>query len=665
MSNSGYPHPTFSIFDNSKDTAVAVSIDQGLFEPLFFTFAAKGTPNKILYTGDQAVTTMLGSQTFDETSDFYNVSTMYLNYAAGAQGAYVVRLVDPDATLAGIVIQAAVTSTQVPQYKTDVLGNRVLDTKGNPIPLTEADGTTPLTEPGISIAWSNRTLLSTEDPTALATVTTQNSDGSTTTTYPIVAMVGSSVGSLMNHWGIKLYRPSNPDRTTESNIASVLYRMVPYYLPPGTNTTATIVTDVNGQSYNDFSFKSVAIDSTTSENWAFQAILKNNYTDSNSNNLLDISFTTYGTNIQTIGTAALAVSPELVTLNTNAWEIDLITALDANHNPYKHIVVTSTSGTTVSADAIVYMTGGTDGKTDWNTFNSLIQSYCTNAATTEFANNGRFGFTHIIDPGVQMPVKTSLMSLLAVRPGLGLKIATQVFGQRANTEAEDIAAAQSLMAEAALYPESTVNGVPVMRVSLYGHCGELAGATSYTAAVSSTYARLMTLCTYDSGSSITSDPGGFPGSIVSVFDVSTLNWVPNTETEMSNAWGNGLNYLQYADSKTLFFPSLRTTYLYDTSLLSDDVFVDRVLYMMKLLWKVWAKYSGVRRPAKKLFSQIEKEATDKINTVIGQGITATVTLTQTAQDAALGWATDAIISIKGDMPMRVLNFQFQIGRSDS
>lgn len=665
MATNGYPRPTFSIDDTSKDTAVPVSIDQGLFEPLFFTFAAKGKPNKIMYTGDVAATTMLGTQTFDETSDFYNLSTRYLNYAAGVQGCYVVRLVDPAAALASIVIQVSTTTSQITQYQTDALGARVLDSSGKPIPLTEADGTTPKTEAGLTIKWSTRALAADEDPTAIKVTTTENTDNSTTITYPIMVLQGSSVGSLMNYWGVKLYRPSSPDRTVESNIGSVLYRMVPYYLVPGTNTTATVVTDVNGQGYDDFSFQNVAIDQTTAMNWAFKAILKNNYTDTSGNSLLDISFTPYGANIQALGAAVLAVSPELVSLGTNAWEIDLITALDTNANPYLHVAIDPTSSTTVSADAIVYMQGGTDGATDSATFNSLVQDYCVNAANSEFANNGRFGFTHIIDPGLAMATKTSLLTLLAVRPGLGIKLATQVSDNAANTEAEDIAAAQALMAEAALYPESTINAVPVMRVSLWAHCAELADASSYTGLVPSTYARLQTLCTYDSGSSITQDPGGFPGSIVSAFDVTTLNWVPNTDTEMQNAWGNGLNYLQYADSKTVFFPSMRTTYTYDTSLLSDDVFVDRVLYMMKLLWKVWAKYSGVRRPAKKLFSLIEKDATTQINLAIGQGITASVTLSQTAQDAALGYATDATISVKGDMPMRVLNFKFMIGRSDS
>lgn len=662
MYKTGYPTTKFTWNDKSGASSEVLNsaTSDGLNVPFGFIMAERGTPGAIYFGGAKELTSILGNMTFTPSSKFYNASTKFIATSMAGQGVEVMRLVDPAATKAELGLFCSVVHEEIVQYSKAVDGSRLLDTNGDFIPLKEADGITIVTEPGVTLKWSVRALASNENFNTLATATVI--DGSVTTvTYPIAGFEVSSVGAYGNRQGFQLFSTTIEDSTIAQAIGSVLYRFVPMELATDVSTTASGIPDVYNSLSNDVSFKDVAVYDRTGSNYAFKYTLGTNYVDPETGeSKLPYSIHTYGTNVATIGAAVLLVSPELDF--TDPYLVDLISGADLEGNLYDHVAIDAASSTVVNDNVVNYALGGTDGDTSFTKLQELIRDWLSGSNHGEFTNLQQHPMTHFSDPGFTMPTKLLLFNMLDLRDNFKVDVSTQDILLPLNTQAQDMSAAQTLMFSAQMHQESAIAGVGCTRVGIYAHAGDLVNGSPYDGIIPFTMNRLIQRRDLDGGLYIKGSSGGLPNSQVTIFR--KPNWVADDESVRKLAWGRCANVVMHASRTVIFYPSLRTVYTNDTSLLSDDEISDRIIYMFKIARAIWAKYAGVRRPGEKLYPLIESDIdNDCASAFSSDSIRVKSTVFQTASDANLGYEVSVNLALSGAMPLRQMNFNVLVSRA--
>lgn len=661
MYNIGYPTNKFTRDDRSGASSATLfsAVSDGLCVPFGFIMAERGEPGAIHFGAAKELQPIFGSSTFDPSSKYYSPATQFATTAMAGQGVELMRMVDPAALKATLGVFVSVTPGQVTQYQKNSSGVRLTDQNGDYIPVTGSNNAV-VTEPGVIIKWYVRVLTSQEDYTALTSSVT-TTGGVTTTSYPVLGLEVDSQGLYGNRQGFKLYSTGTDLASVADGINSVLYRLVPMELPLATSTTASTIPDIYGSDYNDISFKDVAVYDKTSTNYALKYILGTNYTDPDTGNtLLPYQVHVYGENIGTIGTAALAVSSELGAIDP--YLIDLISGKDLNGNFYDHIEIHADSETVVNSDVINYARGGTDGEVSFTKLQELVRTWLSGSDHGEFTNITQHPMTHFYDPGFTMETKLLLFNMLDLRDSIKVDVTTQDAMLPPNTQAQDMSAAAVLAARAQMHPDYVINGVGCSRVGIYAHTGQLVNGTPYTGNIPFLLNRLVQRRDLDGGTYIKGSSGGLPNSQVTLFK--KPNWTADDETIRKLAWGNYLNVVMHASRTVIFYPSLRTVYPNDTSLLSDDEISDRIIYMMKICRAIWAKYAGVRKNKKQLFPLIEADISNDCAVAFnGDDINVIPTVFQTAGDSNLGYVISVNLNVTGNMPNRQMNFNVILSRA--
>lgn len=663
MYDNGYPTANFQRVDNSgasSDVLFSQPSD-GLCVPFAFIMAERGEPGRIYGGGAAELTPALGSETFSQSSPYYNSSTQFLGYAMAGQYVEVMRLIDPDAATASFGLFLSVTPTDLVQYQKDVTGVRLVDIHGDWLPKLMVDGVTPITAPGVVLKWSTRVLTSNEVTSGVQIATVQNQDQTTTTIYPIQTGTMTSPGSYGNRQGYKLFSTGTLTAGIATSIDSVLYRFVPMALPTGTSTTASAIADEFGALYNDVSFKDVAIYGPTTTNYAFKSVLGTAYADaSTGESTLPYGMVLYGANVQTVGNQIIALSEDLT--GTDPYLIDLIAGAGVDGLLYDVVEIDSASSTVVNTAVVNYGLGGSDGDTSFAKLDQLVADWCAGSNYGEFPNLQQHPMTHFSDPGYSMPTKILLLNMLSQRDNFKIDLSTQDVSQVANTQAQDMSAGQTLLFQAQMHPDSTITGVGCSRVGIYAHASTLITGSVYSGLVPFNLHRLIQRRNLDGGQYVKGSSGGLPNSAVTIFR--KPNWVADSTSARSLAWASAINVVMHANMTTIFYPSIRTVYPDDTSLFSDDEISDTVAYLYKICRYVWAKYAGVNKPPKKQWPIIEKDMRDLCSNAFSlRNFTVNPTLFQTAQDANLGYATSVNVQVLSNLPNRVMNFDVELDRA--
>ena len=663
MFDGGFPTSRFSITDGSAqttDTLYAVE-DAGLCVPFQFILAERGEPGKIYYGAAAELTPVLGSNTFLESSEYYTPATRFLQTQMAGQGTQVMRLVDPDAEIATLGLFASVTVVDVVQYQKDSDGRRVIDVNGDFVPLmTTGQTPVPVTEPGVKILWSVRELTAQENYKTLVKKTVV--DGSITTeVYPIMALKMLSQGKYGNRQGFALYSTTSEMASAANAVGSILYRFIPLALPTDVSTTAGAIPDSFGQKYSDISFKASAIYDRTGIDYAFKNILSNNYVNSTSGEtLLPYDVFTYGENVGLVGEAVLGYSEELE--GTDPYLLDLIAGMDMDGAHYDHVVIDPASSTILNSSHVNYAKGGSDGEVSFAKLQELIIDWIEGSDHGEFGYSYKHPMTHMSDPGFALDTKYALFNLLDLRDNFAIDFSTQDVSQPLNTKAQDLSIAQLLQARSQMHPESTINGVGCMRVSIWAHAGYLVNGTAYTGLVPYTLNRAIQRRNLAGGTYLKGSAGGRPNSEVTIFRGS--NWAADAEDDRSRSWSAGVNTVMHANFNVQFYPAMRTVYPNDTSLLVEQQFADVVIYLRKIAREVYTIFAGVDEAPASLFTAIEREIDNRCAFAFS-GVNTRVksTVYQTAADTALGYKTTVRLAISGNPALRVMDFDVEVSRN--
>jgi hypothetical protein len=658
---SGFPNVKIDIQDNSPQAAAA-PLPLPLHVPIFFLYAAQGpvnTPVLDTFAGHQVT---FGTETFDERGAFFQHPTVFAKEAGQFQQLIIVRLQDPTAETASMVLSVATKPQAITQFQRDPSTNAILkDGSGNPIPKTQSDGTTIVTEPGVVLSYTIREMAEGETLTSIAT-TTAVAGGVTVTTYPLMALQGTSPGSMANLSGAKLYYTPSFDAAVVNNIGTMTYRFVPSTLNSALNI-ANPITDIFAAAFNDISFKANAQDPTTDEFYDINDVVRSNYTDqSTGDSLLPYNINVFSANAKTVADLALSLSPELNddgVVNGNSWMINILSAIDQAGSPYSHLQVDTASAQVVNQVIVNYNAGGTDGTISKAALEALTVEFCSGTLNPAIADNFRYPFTHIYDSGYSLASKEGLLNILALRDDVKVELSTQDIANPANSQAQDQSTGSSLRAAALLFPESDLYSTQTVRVSIYQQCGLLnldVATSTYRGIVPATLDRMIKRCIYDGGTFIKGSPKGRPNSEVTIFNPKSINWTPSSDDQKSISWSTGLNYMQYCDTNILFYADLRSVYPIDSSILSSDTFVDRAaIYTKRIVRQDWTIFAGREDPAPRLWNQISKKIDKDINAAFSGNPSSSTTIFQTAQDIASGSSISVQVAMQGPEPDRTWN----------
>ena len=614
--------------------------------PLFCVFAETGPVGTPVLGGTNTLEALFGSGFLNERSPYFKHPNVFLKRALAYQQVYMVRLADPVAVAASFVLLCTVTAGQLTQYQRTPSGAVILDSHGSPTPKLQLDGVTVVTELGITLTYSMRALAPGETLSSVATVTT-GSGATLAVTYPIIAL-STYVGVPGNNLGFRLFYNPSFDSSAVSNINAMTYSFQPVALNGITNIEQSIY-DIYSNQTQTFSFKPGAYDASTGMYYNLQDVVRNNFTGLPG---LPYQFYVYNDNVGTIGDSVLAVSAELA--GTDPYLINIMSGVDQNAHTYEHMVVSPGSVSILNANVVQYLTGGTDGSISNSTLEAQTIELVNGETNPLIADAFRFPFTHIYDSGYTLTTKQALLDIFALRDDVGLTLSTQDVSLPANTAAQDQSTGSALRTAALLHPESTDLGTQCVRVEIYQQCGTLADTQIYNTIVPATLDRMIKRCIYNGTDHVTGEPKGRPNSEVSLFNLGSINWTPTTPQQMQLSWSTGLNYIQYCDVSTVFYPDLLSIYPIDSSLLSSAVLADYVaIYLKHIIRRQWTIIVGRDDPPKSLF-KIIADAIDANAAYVFNGNIATQTVvTQTAVDTALGYQMTVTTTVLGNPTNRV------------
>ena len=645
-----FPHINLRIRDESRGEPL-LPRPRPLHNPAFFVFAEKGEPNMPKWGNIDDHIRIFGRSTFDRRTDFYQHPTVFAENALRFQEAYIIRMMPDDATLASLVLEARTSTSDFVQYERDPLGNIIVDGNGDPVPLLETDGVTPVTEPGVEITYSTRELDLLNESVDTLQPRTVMEGGENVTYYPIVASIGAWPNSATNRVAFKMWYSSDFEESVVDNIDAMTYNFSLVERDQRTGI-ASPIRDIFGQPTVRFTFKPDAEDTTTARFMSFPDIIQDNYGED-----FPVITQDYPDSVETIAQEVKAASPELSELSV--WRINILSAVDEEGRAYRHARVTS-SPQVVNEDVNLYHKGGSDGTLTRQKLEELTGQYLMGNTFPDIVDQGRFPITHIYDSGYALERKKDMIRFLGIRDDVKVDLSTQDISLNPNKKAEDISTSSALRAELLLRPESVVEGTPAMRGSIYAQTGILNTRQGKSRYVPTTLDRLIKRTQFEGGTFITGTPKGRPNSRVDIYE--KLNWTPSSSDFKQKSWDLGMNYIQYADANVLFRADMRSIYPYETSLLSSDTHVDRLIYLKHIARRQWTIFVGREEDIDTLSDDIAESITDRINTALNGTMDVQTTVQTTARDRQRGFSRTIIISVQGTPANRVWNVIVPVSR---
>ena len=320
------------------------------------------------------------------------------------------------------------------------------------------------------------------------------------------------------------------------------------------------------------------------------------------------------------------------------------------------------------SDVLHYACNGLDGSLeDWDhetnirNFYGLTYQFEDTWNPKNIVDRGRYPFNTIFDTGYTLETKKALCDFLVTREDVKVVLSTQVCNKYKNakngntmypvlnTMAQDESMGTALQSRVQLMRESIVKGTACCRATIFAHAGHLFG--TYKGIVPMTLWSAIKGSEHYNTTTMRGTVKGWPNSQVDIFK--DLNWVAPDEESHERHWNLGINYVQYYDMDNLHFPSIRTVYKYDTSVLLDDEFTDAIVFTKQAARDSWATYTGMDTPQSEYESLITADLTARLHRIFNGRYTFTVEAYQTAEEARRGYVQHVAITIYAPAVKRV------------
>lgn len=371
----------------------------------------------------------------------------------------------------------------------------------------------------------------------------------------------------------------------------------------------------------------------------------------------------------------------------NYGYFNFLTAKDLNNVGYYTLDLNDSAlfgGKIIDEAATHYASGGSDGL--WyladgthaellnnKVFDDGVKGFLKNFGSGEdkLKDILRYPFTNFIDSGYSMDTKLEAANILTARPDVWLAIGTKSVAEkgvlpvdigpvyrgdavnttkvmsadlldtwdwqpRLNAE-QDLALAVKLRTHFSLYPESTFFGTPVMRVHVFGSCGEDVD-DEYTHDLPGSYDRGLAMNAFsqvtrwEAANDFTEDDNRKPRFLKNM----EYHW--REETGYDRAWDAGMNFLRSHDTSDDFWPAVQSIYPYKDSVLASAKFVMAASKCHYFGMEVWRSISGENKTDAQFKQDLEDEANRLITGVFTADIRVIPEAILTDADKARGYS---------------------------
>jgi hypothetical protein len=396
-------------------------------------------------------------------------------------------------------------------------------------------------------------------------------------------------------------------------------------------------------------------DPKTTQQVSLAEVITNRYTATD----LPFAITVYSENFKTVGDLLVELTndddpqqDEFV----DGWYVNLLTGMHPDGRYYKFAQVLTDQEldpvpVLMMENVYHYLTTGTDGSLATEDIEELMSQFFTLSLDPTIVDQLRYPFNYVFDVGHDLPLKYTMLDFMAIRDDVRVSVCTQVTSIAANDAAADESAGASLREHARLMRESIIKGTEACRASVWAHCGiPLVGNN-----------RIVPLNLWDAKKHaeyqntvyLNQEPAGLPNSLVELFHIDTINWIPSSEQQKSLFWNDSINYLAYANMTQIHYPATRTVYPYDTSVLVRNVFVDAIVYAKQRIRASWAKYVDVQMDFALLSAMIKNDLISTVGELFNGKYPFTVVVYQTEEEARLGFVVHVTLTITAPANFRV------------
>lgn len=580
--------------------------------PKIYLYTKKGPTEPQLVVGASR-TKMYGEDSFDLRSQWANHATVLSNTVNSQGNAQMVQRIKPaDAGLpASIRLYMDVLSTQIETYERNVDGTFTLDVDGEKIPTGE-------TVAGMKVKWVATEILpvSGEDSFGVAPQIpgdqTDVPNSIQSTRYPIMDIRAPYFGADGNNFGLRIWtttaESSSPvDQRIITNEKVYPFRMACVYRNDELSTP-TIVETLTAEQFKDVTWKADVIDRNTDSKLSVEDVFLQAYQDFDSvvnpptygpfgemhiyhDNLKDILDELYATEV-----LHNEEFSDLVGDADEEYRLNIISGMHSSGVPYESFTLVEGTGTVrLSESSTIYARGGNDGTMSDALFAGLVTT-----AVTEYANENsilmdaaRYPESIIYDSGFPLDTKYALCSFIAVRKDTFVVLSTHDVLGLSLTASQESSLAIALKTRLQMFPESEYYGTPVMRGMVIGRSGRLL-QSQYTKRLPLTIEIARKASSYMGASNGRWKPGfafdASPANNVTLFTDINVTFTP--ATVRNKDWDAGLNWVQSFSRRSYFFPALKTVYDNDTSVLNSFFTAMAIVELQKVGERAWRQFTG-------------------------------------------------------------------------
>jgi len=661
--------------------------------PLIYTFAEKGTLNKVFVSGAKAVS-QFGAQTFNQDGQYYTHTTEMALAMFGAGNACAVKRVVPSdaGAPANTVIYVDVLPTTVPVYQRDPVTGAIMYDPATNAPLVVV-GSVPvagvnikyITEPATGALGSAVSKPGTMSTGAGATLVTS-------TMHPLFELRAAAEGLFYNNLGIatqsilaaKLNTASvTANKALEYNLSIMLRNAV---------GTSTPVTSLFGENAVKFSLNPLAKDPATGNKIDIKTIFETqwyNETDPLKSirynefqgfhiyqAQLDAVLTAIMTNEKTHVTTATLANYDFTTtdpllLNGETYLIDIFSGKTSKGMEYATVVMDNTTPTLVagqtevhmSANTPVYMAGGSDGTLSTAMFEAAVSAELAQYLdpNSQVMDNAVNVETHLYDSGFTLPVKKELLNLIALRKDTAVCLGTHVYvkGAAVDTLSATRATALVLKTQALLFPESDFYGTPTARAVVIAGGAKLNSSLSndfYPAVfdIAIKTAQLAGAGNYKWNAARNFDHG--QAAILSSGYEYQPSFIPAGIKPL--LWNNGMVWAQPRDRSTYFWPAVQTVYGDDTSPLNNWLTVCALATLNRIASDAWRQFTGTSTMSDLEFRDaVLAYLQGRLNGIFDGLVVVNPDVIITADDALRGYSWHVVFKLfSGTMKTKMVSY---------
>lgn len=580
--------------------------------PKFYTFAQKGDRNANLVSGAE-LGRLYGTESFNVRGKYATHATPFINGVNSLGNALMMqRVIPPDAgPESSIIAWLDVLPTTVDLYERNSDGSIKVGPLGDPI----ITGNTA----GYKVKWVVSHYPSVVAAQEFGQQTIKPGDqvdtvaGTQSQRYPMWEMKASSIGAAGDLSGVRMWAPTIKTVSAMPTKMMSQHNAYPYFVSiirkADAQSAPKQVESLFGEQKMMFSFKPATVDPLTSKQLyvgetliaAYENLTDLRYPkqmgDFGAMHVYDANFNTLLGLFQTAEVPFLDSSSDFTADTSEKHLFNLLSGMSSQGVPYhSFLFVDSVSTVRFSEYTNVFAQGGSDGTMTNEVFDQLVkeelEAYLDpNNPVQELAVNVE---SIMYDSGFTIDAKYAMCGFVGVRKDTFVNLATHTTGGPVFDASEEHSVAIMLRTRLDMYPESDYFGTPVTRGMVMGRCGHIRNSL-YTEYVPTTYEVAMKSAKYmGAGNGAWKNGSNFDGAPGSVLDYMTdisITWVPASVRNRN--WDVGLNWVQAYDRRSYFFPSLKTVYNDDTSVLNSYTTALAIGQLNKIAHAVWREFSGV------------------------------------------------------------------------